>query len=82
MTYLLFVWKPSGYELHERDGDPPGVGAEVEQDGKTMRVTKIAPSPLPGDKRACAYLELLDARLALSRRATRPSTSACASPLA
>ena len=56
MTYLLFVSKPSGYELHERDGDPPGVGAEVEQDGKTMRVTKIAPSPLPGDKRQCAYL--------------------------
>jgi hypothetical protein len=56
MSYLLFVSKPSGYELSERDGDPPGVGAEIEQDGKTMCVAKIAPSPLPGDKRPCAYL--------------------------
>jgi hypothetical protein len=56
MTYLLFVSKPSGYELHEREGDPPGVGAKIEQDGKTMRVAKLARSPLPGDKRPCAYL--------------------------
>ena len=56
MSYLLFVSKPSGYELREQDGDPPSVGAEVEQDGERQRVTKVALSPLPGDKRACAYL--------------------------
>jgi hypothetical protein len=56
VTYLLFIAKPSGYELHEREGDPPGLGAEIEQDGKTMRVAKVAASPLPGDKRLCAYL--------------------------
>ncbi|HVH51603.1 MAG TPA: hypothetical protein VM690_05625 [Gaiellaceae bacterium] len=55
--YLLFVWKPSGYELREQQGDVPAVGAEVETDGKLLRVTKIAPSPLPGDKRQCAYLQ-------------------------
>ena len=54
--HLLFVWKPSGYELREGEGDAPAVGAEVEQDGQTLRVTKVAPSPLPGDKRQCAYL--------------------------
>jgi hypothetical protein len=54
--HLLFVWKPSGYELREADGDVPSVGSEVEQDGTTFRVTKIAPSPLPGDRRQCAYL--------------------------
>jgi len=54
--HLVFVWKTSGYELRERDGDVPPVGAEVVQDGETMRVTKIAPSPLPGDRRQCAYL--------------------------
>ena len=54
--HLLFVWKSSGYELREGDGDVPGVGAEVEQDGVAFRVTKIAPSPLPGDRRQCAYL--------------------------
>jgi hypothetical protein len=56
MSYLLFVAKTSGYELREQDGDPPLLGAEVEQDGQRLRVAKIAPSPLPGDKRACAYL--------------------------
>lgn len=54
--HLLFVWGPAGYELREQDGEPPAVGAEVEQDGRTMRVTKVAPSPLPGDDRPCAYL--------------------------
>jgi hypothetical protein len=56
MSYLLFVGKPSGYELRERDGDVPPVGADVEQDGEVLRVSKIAPSPLPGDRRPCAYL--------------------------
>jgi hypothetical protein len=56
MSHLLFVWKTSGYELREQDGDVPSVGAEVEQDGETMRVTKVAPSPLPDDRHACAYL--------------------------
>jgi hypothetical protein len=54
--HLLFVWKTSGYELREAEGDPPSVGSEVEQDGATLQVTKIAPSPLPGDRRPCAYL--------------------------
>lgn len=55
-AHLLFVWKTSGYELREEAGDAPAVGAEVEHDGERLRVTKVAPSPLPGDKRACAYL--------------------------
>jgi hypothetical protein len=55
--YLFFVSKPSGYELQEREGEPPDLGAEVEQDGGTMTVVKVAPSPLPGDSRRCAYLQ-------------------------
>lgn len=55
--YLLFVWKPSGYELHEAEGEVPDVGSEVEQDDEKLRVTKVAPSPLPGDSRPCAYLQ-------------------------
>jgi hypothetical protein len=57
MSYVLFVWKPSGWELREREGDPPAVGEEVEEDGVRMTVTKLAPSPLPGDDRRCAYLQ-------------------------
>ena len=55
--YLLFVWKPSGYELREAEGDVPSVGSEVEQDNLKQRVTKVAPSPLPGDPRPCVYLQ-------------------------
>jgi hypothetical protein len=55
-NYLLFIWKPSGYELREAEGEVPSVGAEVEQDDVKLRVTKVAPSPLPGDSRPCAYL--------------------------
>lgn len=55
--YLLFVWKPSGYELREAEGDVPTVGAEVEQDEQKLRVSKIAPSPLAGDSRPCVYLQ-------------------------
>jgi hypothetical protein len=54
--HLLFVWKTSGYELREADGDVPALGSTVETDGKTLVVTKVGPSPLPHDKRQCAYL--------------------------
>ena len=50
--YVLFVWSPTGYSLRDREGDPPHVGDEVE-DG--LVVTKIGPSPVPGDTRTCAY---------------------------
>jgi hypothetical protein len=55
--YLLFVWKPSGYELREAAGEVPSVGSEVEADDQTQRVTKVAPSPLPNDSRLCVYLQ-------------------------
>jgi hypothetical protein len=54
--HLLFVWKPSGYELIERDGEPPSVGSPIDLGDRTELVTKIGPSPLPGDRRPCAYL--------------------------
>ena len=56
-TYLLFIWKPSGYELREAEGEVPAVGSEVEADNEKLRVSKIAPSPLPNDDRPCAYLQ-------------------------
>ncbi len=59
MGYVVFVWKTTGYELHERDGEPPQVGSELEEDGSRFTVTKLAPSPLPGDTRRCAHLQPL-----------------------
>ena len=53
--HLLFVWTPSGYQLSEREGDPPAVGEEIEVDDRRLWITKLAPSPLPGDNRICAY---------------------------
>jgi hypothetical protein len=55
--YLLFVWKPSGYVLEEREGEIPGVGSVVEFPDGGQRVGKIGPSPLPGDPRPCLYLQ-------------------------
>ena len=57
-TYLLFVWTPNGYELREQQGELPEPGAEIEVGEQRLRVTKVAPSPLPGDSRLCAYLML------------------------
>ncbi|HVA30961.1 MAG TPA: hypothetical protein VMU58_06795 [Gaiellaceae bacterium] len=54
--HLLFVWKTSGYELREHDGEVPSVGATVDSDGQSLVVTKVGPSPLPHDPRFCAYL--------------------------
>lgn len=56
-SHLLFISTPRGYELAEREGQPPAVGDEVEVDGRRLRVSKIALSPLPGDARSCAYLQ-------------------------
>ena len=55
--HLLFVWKPTGYELREGYGDPPAVGSQVDLEEGRQTVLKIAPSPLPGDSRPCAYLQ-------------------------
>jgi hypothetical protein len=57
-TYLAFVWTPTGYQLREKEGELPAVGDEVEEDGTRLRVYKVGASPLPGDQRPCAYLQL------------------------
>ena len=59
MTHLRFVWKATGYELREREGEAPSVGEQVEEDDERLFVTKVAPSQLPGDTRRCAYLQPL-----------------------
>lgn len=55
MSHLLFVWSPAGYELREQDGDPPQVGYEFEENGRTLVVSKLGASPLPNDGRVCAF---------------------------
>ena len=55
-NFLLFVWSTTGYTLVEQPGEPPQVGAVIEDDERRYRVTKVASSPLPGDSRRCVYL--------------------------
>ena len=56
--YVLFIWSPSGWTLQQREGDPPAVGETVEAGETTLRVVKLGPSPLPGDRRRCAFTQL------------------------
>jgi hypothetical protein len=56
--HVLFVSKPTGYELIEREGEPPAVGTVVDLDGQgRWFVSRVGPSPLPQDRRLCAYLQ-------------------------
>lgn len=55
--HLLFVWKTTGYELREQEGELPAVGSQVELEEGRMQVNRVAASPLPGDTRRCAYLQ-------------------------
>jgi len=54
-SYVLFAWSPTGYELREEHGDPPPPGQTLEDGDRTLVVTKVGRSPLPGDSRACIY---------------------------
>jgi hypothetical protein len=56
--HLLFVWSSSGWTVQQRDGDVPAVGSTVEANETLLRISKIGPSPLPGDRRPCAYTQL------------------------
>lgn len=53
-AHLLFL---PGYELVECAGPPPPQGGRVVRDAHSYRVLRHGPSPLPGDRRRCAFLE-------------------------
>ena len=55
--WVAFVASPDGYRLLGRDGPPPVSGAVLELDGDAFVVLRLGPSPLPGDRRRCAFLE-------------------------
>jgi hypothetical protein len=58
--HVLFISQPVSYALLARDGPVPELGSEVVLDDWAegrYRVAKVGPSPLPGDRRRCAFLE-------------------------
>jgi hypothetical protein len=44
------------YSLVELDASPLQAGLELELENDVFVVTRVGPSPLPGDRRRCAYL--------------------------
>jgi chromosome segregation ATPase len=62
-TYLCFVPIAGSYALVERSGPLPKPGDEItgpEYGGRRFLVSQVAQSPLPLDRRMCAYLLALD----------------------
>jgi hypothetical protein len=55
--WVALVASPDGYRLLQRQGRPPDCGTAVELEGVLLVVLRLGPSPLPGDRRRCAYLE-------------------------
>ena len=55
--HVLFVPGRDGYALVLRDGAVPGLSEPVALAGANYRVARLGPSPLPGDRRRCAFLE-------------------------
>ena len=58
--HLLFVPTPQGYLLLQQSGAPPKVGDILElpeSPANPSVVAKVTSSPLPQDRRACAYLQ-------------------------
>src|SRR5262249_13556390 len=47
------------YRLVMRDDGPPVVGSEIVVDDTAYRIVRLGPSPLPGDRRRCAFAELV-----------------------
>lgn len=56
-TSHILVVPGSAYRLVHRDGAPPETGDRVVIDDVRFCVTRVGRSPLPGDRRGCAFLE-------------------------
>ena len=54
--HLIFVWKTSGYELAGARRRRPAASAPSPAGRRDDARDEVAPSPLPGDRRQCAYL--------------------------
>ena len=57
--HVVFVASTTGYRLLERDGIPPARSDALvlDGDGAVAVVLRLGPSPLPGDRRRCAFVE-------------------------
>jgi hypothetical protein len=56
--FVLFVPTSAGYRLTTPNGLVPERGERLRVEDDWYRVVRLGPSPLPGDRRRCAFLEL------------------------
>jgi DNA repair exonuclease SbcCD ATPase subunit len=57
--YVALVSDDGRYRLVARDDGPPAVGGEIVVDETTYRIIRLGASPLPGDRRRCAFAEVV-----------------------
>jgi hypothetical protein len=62
--HVLFVQQEERYAIVDGEGVAPPVGADLELEGAPFRVWKLGRSPLPADRRLCAFLLPLVAQTA------------------
>jgi DNA repair exonuclease SbcCD ATPase subunit len=55
--YVAVVLREGRYAIVTRDDGPPALGMELDVDGAVFRVVRLAGSPLPDDRRRCAFTE-------------------------
>jgi hypothetical protein len=63
--HILFL-PGARYRISVASGPAPTPGTEIEHGGARYRVMRVGRSPLPGDTRRCAYLEIVEAPAATS----------------
>ena len=55
--HVLFIPDPAGYRVIERNGPCPAAGETATLDFGSFLVGRVGPSPFPGERVACAFLE-------------------------
>jgi hypothetical protein len=56
LGHTALLCRPGGYTVFELDSPPPEVDEVISLDGEAFTVSRLAPSPFPGDPRRCAIL--------------------------
>jgi hypothetical protein len=54
--HTALLCRPGGYAVLELESPPPVVGEVITLDDVDFTVSRLAPSPFPGDRRRCAIL--------------------------
>lgn len=68
--YTVFMAGGRGYEIVDRDGVAPAVGAALDLAGRTFLVARRRRSPFPSDARPCLVLSAMPTGQAADSAAT------------